>query len=137
MRCPVCRDDMIVLEYKGIEIDYCMDCGGVWFDRDELEYLLSTVDLTLESLNIKTAGRDETRKAGETIKRCPLCRRKMKKYIIGQADPVIIDRCENHGGYWFDGGELPHVVKSRMEEDEWRNVTDFLSIFFPPEKKEE
>ena len=40
MICPVCKRDMIVIEYHDVELDYCTSCKGVWFDSGELELLL-------------------------------------------------------------------------------------------------
>jgi len=42
MICPVCKYDMIVVEYQNIELDYCNSCKGVWFDSGELELLLKS-----------------------------------------------------------------------------------------------
>jgi Zn-finger nucleic acid-binding protein len=42
MICPVCKNDMIVVEYRDIELDYCSNCKGVWFDSGELELLLKS-----------------------------------------------------------------------------------------------
>jgi Zn-finger nucleic acid-binding protein len=41
MKCPVCNTSNLQLsERKGIEIDYCPDCRGVWLDRGELDKIL-------------------------------------------------------------------------------------------------
>ncbi len=40
MDCPVCKNAMITLELQEVEIDYCIDCGGIWLDAGELELLL-------------------------------------------------------------------------------------------------
>jgi Zn-finger nucleic acid-binding protein len=37
MICPACKYDMIVVEYHNIELDYCNNCKGVWFDSGELQ----------------------------------------------------------------------------------------------------
>ena len=42
MICPVCKYDMIVVEYHDIELDYCTGCKGVWFDSGELTLLLES-----------------------------------------------------------------------------------------------
>jgi Zn-finger nucleic acid-binding protein len=42
MICPVCDRDMTVVEYKGIELDYCTGCQGIWFDAGELGLLLKS-----------------------------------------------------------------------------------------------
>lgn len=37
MRCPKCGMDLIAVDYKGIEVDKCSDCEGIWLDAGELE----------------------------------------------------------------------------------------------------
>ena len=38
MKCPVCKDvTLLMSEKKGIEIDYCPECRGIWLDKGELE----------------------------------------------------------------------------------------------------
>ncbi len=39
MKCPNCQTTLLITEKKGIEIDYCPDCRGIWLDRGELEKL--------------------------------------------------------------------------------------------------
>lgn len=38
--CPTCRVDLVMSERKGIEIDYCPQCRGVWLDRGELDKII-------------------------------------------------------------------------------------------------
>ena len=41
MKCPHCKDQNLVMsERKGVEIDYCPECRGVWLDRGELDKIL-------------------------------------------------------------------------------------------------
>lgn len=40
MKCPVCDVDLLMTEKKGIEVDYCPKCRGVWLDRGELEKVI-------------------------------------------------------------------------------------------------
>ena len=43
MKCQVCKDvTLLMSEKKGIEIDYCPECRGIWLDRGELEKLIAT-----------------------------------------------------------------------------------------------
>lgn len=37
MKCPNCQATLLIADKKGIEIDYCPECRGVWLDRGELE----------------------------------------------------------------------------------------------------
>jgi hypothetical protein len=36
MRCPKCGMELIEIDYKGITIDRCSECDGVWLDAGEL-----------------------------------------------------------------------------------------------------
>ncbi len=48
MKCPVCKDvTLLMSEKKGIEIDYCPECRGIWLDRGELEKLVEKENETL------------------------------------------------------------------------------------------
>ena len=40
MNCPSCSTVLNITERRGIEIDYCPKCRGVWLDRGELDKLL-------------------------------------------------------------------------------------------------
>ena len=33
------------MEYRQIELDYCLKCSGIWFDSGELDLLLESADL--------------------------------------------------------------------------------------------
>ncbi|MEK6646322.1 MAG: zf-TFIIB domain-containing protein [Candidatus Firestonebacteria bacterium] len=37
MRCPKCGMKLIEIDYKGIKIDECSECDGIWLDTGELE----------------------------------------------------------------------------------------------------
>jgi len=37
MRCPKCGQPLYEIDYKGVKIDRCPGCNGVWLDAGELE----------------------------------------------------------------------------------------------------
>jgi hypothetical protein len=37
MKCPKCGADLVEEDYRGVRIDRCPDCNGVWFDTGEIE----------------------------------------------------------------------------------------------------
>ena len=37
MHCPKCGMELIEIDYKGIKIDECSECEGIWLDAGELE----------------------------------------------------------------------------------------------------
>lgn len=40
MKCPNCDVNLVMSEKKGIEIDYCPQCRGIWLDRGELDKIV-------------------------------------------------------------------------------------------------
>ena len=38
-RCPKCHAELVEVEHEMVKIDQCPGCGGVWFDKGELEIL--------------------------------------------------------------------------------------------------
>lgn len=36
MRCPKCGMELVEIDYRGITIDRCSECDGVWLDAGEL-----------------------------------------------------------------------------------------------------
>jgi len=112
MICPTCKHHMFVVEFQQIELDYCGNCHGVWFDQGELELLLAKVmhgdgakPVINSVLQIEDAASDEKRR------RCPICRRTMKKVNVAGDKHVLIDACVQQDGLWFDGGEVDHLIQ--------------------------
>ena len=44
MKCPKCGADLNEVTFRGIKIDRCLNCDGVWLDEGELEKLAGTED---------------------------------------------------------------------------------------------
>ena len=126
MDCPVCENAMITLELEDVEIDHCVNCGGIWLDAGELELLLGepakAKDL-LDSFKIDSRPVEETRK-------CPICDKKMRKIIVGSSKPtLLIDKCRRGDGLWFDKGEL-HDIFDRAELDKDSKIQRLLTDMF-------
>jgi Zn-finger nucleic acid-binding protein len=111
MICPVCKHHMFVVEYKKIELDYCDNCKGVWFDSGELELLLGSIGMPETKSMLEGLLKSPPPSTPEKKRKCPICRRTMNKVNIGGPDHVVIDTCIRHDGIWFDGGEVDHLIK--------------------------
>lgn len=48
MKCPNDNATLLITERKGIEIDYCPECRGVWLDRGELDKLINSSEPALQ-----------------------------------------------------------------------------------------
>lgn len=108
MNCPVCKTAMITLQLEQVEVDYCLDCTGIWLDAGELEELLEDSENARQLLTSFIPAETSTEKP----RKCPICLKKMQKVVIGKADkPLVIDKCKKHCGLWFDKDELQNILK--------------------------
>jgi len=41
MRCPKCGMEMAEIEFRGIKVDRCVACNGIYFDGGEIDQLLA------------------------------------------------------------------------------------------------
>jgi len=105
MKCPVCKVSITAVEYDKIELDYCSVCHGIWFDMGELELLLDTLTRGTARELVNSLMQRPQQKVSEKSRKCPICRRTMRKIDIGSGREIIIDVCNAGHGLWFDGGE--------------------------------
>lgn len=132
MDCPVCKNAMVVLELRDVEIDHCFGCGGIWLDAGELELLIDDAQKAADLLKSFEIERNST----ETPRKCPICFKKMEKVVVGCEKPhLLIDRCHKNHGLWFDSGEL-HEIMDKAKLDQDSKIKQILSEMFGEEKKE-
>lgn len=111
MQCPFCKNEMVILELNKVEIDYCTNCKGIWLDAGELELLYHSSDSTvIDKLFNKSENNSELKI------RCPICRKKMEKVEFKQTG-IILDKCKNNHGYWFDKDELRSILESEVDSN--------------------
>lgn len=130
MDCPVCKNAMVVLELRDVEIDHCFGCGGIWLDSGELELLIEDAQKAAELLK----SFDIEKKSSETARKCPICSKKMDKIVVGKNQPeLLIDKCHKNHGLWLDAGELDEILE-RAKLDENSKIKQILGEMFGKEK---
>jgi hypothetical protein len=50
MKCPKCGMELIEIDYKGIKVDKCSGCEGIWLDAGELEAISKVEKKVLDKL---------------------------------------------------------------------------------------
>lgn len=142
MKCPDCKDkNLNKADYKGIHLDYCSDCQGIWFDGDELRQVKDKEDEFLRWIDIDP-WEDETKfKIGKSPKVCPTC--EMPLYAVKYDDfPIEIDLCNLCQGIWLDKGEFAKIIDYMKEKVDKETLLgylkdigeEFAEIFVGPEK---
>ena len=111
MECPACGKALSKMMAGDIELDACKEgCGGVWFDRGELEKFDEPHEFPAHPI-LELAKRTESiRVDPKKIKRCPCCPdENLVKQFLDIKNEVQIDVCWNCGGVWLDPGEINTV----------------------------
>jgi Zn-finger nucleic acid-binding protein len=138
MLCPACRKEMIIVESHRIELDYCTQCGGVWFDTSELELFLHAAGLPGADFSPEALLKRPEVKETPHPRKCPLCRQKLRDVAIGEPT-IIVDVCRRGQGIWFDGGEIQQLLtqlatKAPSQEGASKKVLEFLGDTFIAKK---
>lgn len=131
MDCPVCKEPMIILELNKVEIDYCPNCSGIWLDEGELELLYSIDKPDNELQNLF----QQTTSSKEKSYKCPICRKRMIKTKFNNSD-LILDKCPQKHGIWFDKGELEKVLTIKSNSSSGK-ILSLLKDMFSYNKSQE
>lgn len=140
MICPTCKHTLVAVEYHNIELDYCNNCKGVWFDSGELELLLKSQGLEEPKAFFDGIPNSQEAASSEKKRLCPICGRRMKKTAIGGQPAILIDVCRDRHGLWFDGGEVAQLMSRLVGERPPKHhprehVIGFLKeVFEPPQQ---
>lgn len=104
MKCPRCSSDLKVENHKGIEVDRCHQCKGMWLDYSELDQLEDTV---LDKDEIKGTMVFSSFQ-GKLL--CPKCAEAMQRFNY-RAYNLELDFCQQGHGTWLDAGEEKRVLE--------------------------
>jgi len=117
MQCPICRQDQLIVEFEGVELDLCLEGHGIWFDKDELRQLFDVAGVPEALHGLEEQLTFLPRRRGATERRCPRCHGKMRQVRApGKSGDVILDRCRRGHGLWFDNGELEEILSLELGE---------------------
>jgi Zn-finger nucleic acid-binding protein len=129
MKCPKCNVDLQTQNDRGVKVEACPSCHGMWLTPGELDQLEN------EAFN------DEANKGSlflvsqETELKCPVCSAALKRFDYRFFD-LQLDCCPEHG-FWLDKGEDDQILElmrgeeKRVErkfgtEDSWAKYINHL-----------
>jgi uncharacterized protein len=126
MKCLDCNREMMNYEAhtiaRKLSYDVCDSCGGLWLDKSELDKMAFHLAGDIEYCS------QEGVENGQSAKTCPRCNVNLHtvKFLGVEA---IVDRCENCGGFWLDGGQLDKIDKdlARIMPVFGKRFTEFLT----------
>lgn len=110
MSCPICKKELKEAIFYGVEVDYCPNCLGLWFEEDELSLAKDKRDENLRWLDIDLWKRKNKFKIYLGERLCPACRLPLYEIYYGDSR-VIVDFCSLCKGVWVDRGEFRRIIE--------------------------
>ncbi len=111
MNCPCCKEETFkTLGIEGVPVARCSVCKGTWLKQSQLWSILSTREQEFTEQDTKDAikysfeGIPENEKKARKL--CPECSTAMVPFNYASTSGIILDRCEQQHGFWFDTQEL-------------------------------
>lgn len=110
LACPRDKTPLTLGKEHGIEVDRCEQCGGAWYEFEELVALEATV-----SDDEHRSGTVEYAQRSSEIA-CPECNQPMRAFNY-RAYNLELDACPGEHGFWLDAGEsnrVRDIMKERV-----------------------
>jgi Zn-finger nucleic acid-binding protein len=128
--CPKCDESLFILNFKDVEVDFCHNCRGVWLDAGELETLMSRTGARTDDPLLKFLRQDGTLPPDGNQYLCPRCDRPMQQIKVGDGGALVLERCGNGDGLWFDAGEVRNLLTLFPPSAGAAKTVEFLNEIF-------
>ena len=126
MKCPNCRIDLVSQDLKGIVLDHCEKCDGLWFDKGELDRAKNEADENLEGFDYPLWIETDKMSAAKGNRLCPKCHENMAVVNYAGYEDVPVDLCHTCHGVWLDKGELERIVAHLEDLKEECSIASYL-----------
>ena len=109
MQCPACGNELLPETLNNTTYHVCHGaCGGVWFERLELEKCEDTSAFLGDRLTIQKGVCSSLNQSRRYT--CPACENIiMRRRYLDTIEDVMTDECPSCGGFWLNGDELEEM----------------------------
>lgn len=114
-QCPKCKDELTIKKIGDIEVNECLKCKGIWFDKDELRQVKDATDSDLNWLDFEIWKHEDQFKSMACVHLCPACQIPMVTLEYGDTR-VVIDYCQSCKGTWLEKNELKKIIEALEDE---------------------
>lgn len=136
MQCPACNTTLSQVTVRNITLDVCKGgCGGIWFDKEELERFDEEIELIAEDILLGEKGMQVVVDYNKA-RPCPKCSNSvLQRCYVDSEKKILVDTCLLCGGIWLDPGELYMLRSDNAQRDEREQV--LKAYFSDPQRQEE
>jgi Zn-finger nucleic acid-binding protein len=125
MKCPHCSAELKSVEKKGVIVDECASCGGMWLLKEKFDTLRGKEDRFIRWLDIPLWKEEDRHKLSTSSRACPSCARQLYSLDYHGHD-VSLDICPSCKGVWLDKDEMAKMVRYMEDQITDETVKDFL-----------
>lgn len=118
MKCPKCAAEMKKVSFRGVEVDRCSGCQGLWFDMLEHEDIKAVSGSEAIDTGKAEAGRQHD---GQRRIQCPVCDQPMIGMVVAAQPHISYEACTVCYGVYFDAGEFTDFREETLAES-WKSV---------------
>ena len=111
MKCPKCNSELKSLVHKGVEVERCSSCRGLWFDafeHEELKQLSGSEKIDYSSKTSMSAG------SGSGL--CPKDQQPLFGMVVAGQPHISYESCGYCHGAFFDAGEFKDFKEDTFGE---------------------
>ena len=123
MQCPACGNELLPETINNTTYHICDGgCGGVWFEREELEKCEDAPTYSEPHLTIKKEACPTLNQSRRYT--CPSCANIiMIRRYLDTIEDVLVDECVSCGGFWLNGDDLEEM-HSQMDTPCFKHVDE-------------
>lgn len=112
IQCPTCNVSTSIITLANVDLDFCHECSGIWFDKREMrefqrniaqENILDEISSVLNDILPGKARQNR----GVYIN-CPICDEIMNHKNFHDLSGIILDQCSDHGT-WAEKEDLVKI----------------------------
>lgn len=120
IKCPTCLTPARIILLAGVEIDFCHTCGGLWFDKREMQQFQENLSErnhfdqiipTLQSIESTNLAPERN-----VYIDCPVCSNPMIHKNYAELSGIILDQCAQHGT-WAEREDMVRVFDLLVSGD--------------------
>lgn len=126
MTCPNCKLELKKIIFHNIEIDYCPQCLGIWFQKDELRQAKDNRDKELNWLDVDLWRDQKQLQVAKTEKQCPACGSPLYTVDYGQSG-VRVEVCNRCNGIWLERGEFKEIINYLQEKKQKEIIENYTA----------
>ena len=112
IKCPICHVPTSIITLANIDLDFCFECSGIWFDKREMKQFQKNIAQENISDNISSVLNEIVSEKAKHQRgiyiNCPICNELMIHKNYHELSGIILDQCLDHGT-WAEKQDLVKI----------------------------